>query len=40
VTRFRKTEVVQFETLERICDYLDCEPGDLLRLEKAPKAEG
>ena len=21
---------VRFETLDRICDYLDCEPGDIL----------
>jgi putative transcriptional regulator len=21
---------VRFETLEKICDYLDCEPGDIL----------
>jgi putative transcriptional regulator len=34
-----KVKGVRFETLERICDYLDCEPGDLLRLEKTPKAE-
>lgn len=25
---------VRFETLERICDYLDCEPGDILAREK------
>ncbi|MEO8315330.1 MAG: helix-turn-helix transcriptional regulator [Pseudomonadota bacterium] len=24
---------VRFETLERICDYLQCQPGDLLRYE-------
>jgi putative transcriptional regulator len=24
---------VRFETLERICDFLDCQPGDLLRYE-------
>jgi putative transcriptional regulator len=35
-----KVKGVRFETLERICDYLDCEPGDLLRLEKASKVEG
>ena len=21
---------IRFETLEKICDYLDCQPGDLL----------
>jgi putative transcriptional regulator len=25
---------VRFETLEKICDYLDCEPGDILAREK------
>lgn len=25
---------VRFETLEKICDYLDCEPGDILQREK------
>jgi len=25
---------VRFETLERICDFLDCQPGDLLRYER------
>ena len=25
---------VRFETLERICDYLDCEPGDILQRAK------
>lgn len=27
---------VRFETLEKICDYLDCEPGDILQREKKP----
>ena len=25
---------IRFETLDRICDYLDCQPGDLLVHEK------
>lgn len=33
---------VRFETLERICKYLDCQPGDILRHEpdadEKPKA--
>jgi putative transcriptional regulator len=29
---------VRFDTLERICQYLDCEPGDLLKyVEQAPE---
>lgn len=26
-----KVKGVKFETLSKICDYLECEPGDLLR---------
>lgn len=26
-----KVKGVRFETLEKICAYLDCQPGDLLR---------
>jgi len=31
---------VRFETLARLCDALDCQPGDLLRAERenAPEA--
>lgn len=25
---------VRFDTLDRICEYLDCEPGDILAREK------
>jgi putative transcriptional regulator len=25
---------VRFETLDKICDYLDCEPGEILGREK------
>jgi putative transcriptional regulator len=25
-----KVKGVRFETLERICDFLDCQPGDIL----------
>ena len=28
-----KVKGVRFETLERICRYLDCQPGDLLAYE-------
>lgn len=28
-----KVKGVRFATLEAICNYLDCQPGDLLRLE-------
>jgi putative transcriptional regulator len=26
-----KVKGVRFETLERICDYLQCQPGDILK---------
>jgi len=29
-----KVKGVRFGTLEAICDYLNCQPGDLLRYEK------
>lgn len=32
-----KVKGVRFETLERICAYLDCQPGDIL--EYQPEAE-
>lgn len=33
-----KVKGVRFETLEKICAHLDCQPGDLLRYE--PDKEG
>ena len=33
-----KVKGVRFETLARICDYLDCEPGDILRWTADPPA--
>lgn len=32
-----KVKGIRFDTLERICEYLDCDPGDLLRFEKLPQ---
>lgn len=29
-----KVKGVRFDTLAKICDYLDCEPGDILGREK------
>ena len=29
-----KVKGVRFATLARICDYLDCQPGDLLTFER------
>lgn len=33
-----KVKGVRFETLEKICEYLRCQPGDLLRYEPAGAA--
>ena len=30
-----KVKGVRFETLAAICDYLDCEPGDLLKAQRS-----
>lgn len=34
-----KVKGVRFETLERICRYLDCQPGDLLRYEPSSETD-
>jgi putative transcriptional regulator len=30
-----KVRGVRFNTLERICEYLGCEPGDILRMHRS-----
>ena len=36
-----KVKGVKFETLSKICDYLECEPGDILRyIPDAEPADG
>ena len=32
-----KVKGVRFETLEKICEYLECQPGELLIFEARPK---
>ncbi|WP_214472510.1 helix-turn-helix transcriptional regulator [Mesorhizobium sp. dw_380] len=32
-----KVKGIRFDTLERICEYLHCQPGDLLRFEALPE---
>ncbi len=34
-----KVKGVRFETLDAICTYLDCQPGDLLRHEVSKKLD-
>ncbi|MCW3836175.1 helix-turn-helix domain-containing protein [Sphingomonas canadensis] len=29
-----KVRGIRFETLEKICDFLDCQPGDILTFER------
>lgn len=31
-----KVKGVRFDTLEKICEYLECQPGEVLRFEPAP----
>jgi putative transcriptional regulator len=33
-----KVKGVRFETLEKLCEVLDCQPGDLLAYEPDPPA--
>jgi putative transcriptional regulator len=34
-----KVKGVRFETLEKICEVLDCQPGDILEYRAAPHGE-
>ncbi len=34
-----KVRGVRFDTLSRICNILDCQPGDLLRYEPGPEPD-
>lgn len=34
-----KVKGVRFDTIERICRFLNCQPGDLLRYEAEPADE-
>ncbi|MFG6462626.1 helix-turn-helix domain-containing protein [Roseateles sp. DXS20W] len=35
-----KVRGVRFDTLSRICDVLQCQPGDLLAWEPGPEPDG
>jgi putative transcriptional regulator len=35
-----KVKGVRFETLEKICEFLDCQPGDLLKYLPSDAASG
>ena len=34
ILKIGKARAVRFSTLERICEVLDCQPGDILEYEK------
>jgi len=34
-----KVKGVRFDTLEKICEYLGCQPGDILSYEPSAKSE-
>ena len=36
VLKTGRAKAVRFSTLERLCEVLDCQPGDLLSFEKNP----
>ena len=35
-----KVKGLRFSTLEAICDYLDCQPGDILEFEQKARGPG
>lgn len=35
-----KAKAIRFSTLEAICEYLDCQPGDILHFETDERQEG
>lgn len=38
--RTGKVRGIRFETLARICEALECQPGDLLEFEAGPDSRG
>jgi putative transcriptional regulator len=38
VLKTGRAKAVRFSTLERLCQVLECQPGDLLSFEKSPNA--
>ena len=36
VLKTGRAKAVRFSTLERLCEVLDCQPGDLLSFDKTP----
>ncbi|MEY8352569.1 helix-turn-helix transcriptional regulator [Lachnospiraceae bacterium 54-53] len=38
MTKLRKNEKVSIDVIERICDRLDCQPGEIMEFEKSLKS--
>jgi putative transcriptional regulator len=38
VLKTGRAKAVRFSTLERLCEVLDCQPGDLLSFETGPSS--
>ncbi len=36
VLKTGKAKAIRFDTLEKICEVLDCQPGDILAFSKEP----
>jgi putative transcriptional regulator len=39
VLKTGRAKAIRFSTLERLCEVLDCQPGDLLSYEKSERDE-
>lgn len=39
ILKTNKAKAIRFTTLEAICDYLQCQPGDILEYEKSDAPE-
>jgi len=39
VLKTGKAKAIRFSTLERLCEVLECGPGDLLAYEKGPDSD-
>jgi DNA-binding Xre family transcriptional regulator len=38
MTKLRKNENVSIDVIDRICDRLECQPGDIMEFEKSLKS--
>lgn len=39
IIKLGKAKGVRFETLAKICDFFDCQPGELLEFSRGPFAD-